>query len=457
MGTGHPCGAEMASPADPTPAASDAMSRSRFSQSVRPLLVVLAMAGVVVVVGVLLARPVALTLAASCLRGRLNTVSDGGAELVVASAARLGTAGIPVLVEALGSKRESVARAGEKTLRREITGWETLPLEQAVPKLSTLADSLARHVDGFGPTARLEAATLCRRILRWPLERAGTARGQLVDHCQTVLRATTLERGLAADGRLADSVQRVALGGPAPGEKTPVARTSPRGGTQEEAQPLGIPPLTREDHVYARIGNPLAVEQAVGGPLSQPSQAAPRRHDVGPNQARSLAMQRAALGPQAAAADDNGVSARRAGVPAEPADASPGGAAASSASADVSTIELMRRLHAADRWEAATAETALKRRGFDQQSIGLARALYDPDPAVRRELAQRLPEIEGVHPTAWLLRLAEDDDPGVRLTAMTLLATTGDARVVEKIERMARQDHDPSVRRQAERLAGRRR
>jgi HEAT repeat protein len=52
----------------------------------------------------------------------------------------------------------------------------------------------------------------------------------------------------------------------------------------------------------------------------------------------------------------------------------------------------------------------------------------------------------------WLLWLSRDADPDVRLTAITLLATTGDPAMVDQIEQAARQDRDPRIRRQAQRI-----
>ncbi len=61
-------------------------------------------------------------------------------------------------------------------------------------------------------------------------------------------------------------------------------------------------------------------------------------------------------------------------------------------------------------------------------------------------------EISGIDAAPWLLRLARDRDAEVRLTAITLLATTGDRALLEEVRRIAQADSDPRIRDQLERL-----
>jgi hypothetical protein len=124
--------------------------------------------------------------------------------------------------------------------------------------------------------------------------------------------------------------------------------------------------------------------------------------------------------------------------------------------AQVETPELMRRLRAGDGSTVAGARAELVRRGFTKIHLELARRLFDPDPNVRRELARLLPGVQGIRPGTWLWWLSRDDDPEVRLTAITLLATTGERAVLDRVEGIARNDPDPRIRRQAERIARRR-
>jgi hypothetical protein len=119
----------------------------------------------------------------------------------------------------------------------------------------------------------------------------------------------------------------------------------------------------------------------------------------------------------------------------------------------LSTLELMRRLSASAGDEAARIEAELEQRGFNQVHLVLAARLCDPNPMARIELARRLPEMQSINAVPWLLWLCEDQDSEVRLTAVTLLATTGDPRLLRRVRDIALRDADPRIRQQAERIA----
>ena len=126
--------------------------------------------------------------------------------------------------------------------------------------------------------------------------------------------------------------------------------------------------------------------------------------------------------------------------------------------AGLETVDLMRRLQSPEAGTVARAEAELVRRGFTETHLALARQLFDPDPGVRVRLARLLPDLPNLSAAPWLLQLARDESAEVRLAAISLLATTGDPALTEAIEAIAREDPDPRVQRQAERIAhGRRR
>jgi hypothetical protein len=115
------------------------------------------------------------------------------------------------------------------------------------------------------------------------------------------------------------------------------------------------------------------------------------------------------------------------------------------------TVELMRCLATGGRQESADAEVELKRLGFREKHLELARQLFDPDPAVRLRLARALPEVQDMDAAPWLLQLSADESADVRLDAIGLLATTSDPQLLARVQRMARNDSDPRVQRYAER------
>jgi hypothetical protein len=89
----------------------------------------------------------------------------------------------------------------------------------------------------------------------------------------------------------------------------------------------------------------------------------------------------------------------------------------------------MRQLHSAEGTEHSAAERELMRRGYTAFRLGVARRLTDPDPAVRRELAELLPQMSGLDARPWLLWLSEDADPSVRRAAAAILATSTDPKL----------------------------
>ena len=147
---------------------------------------------------------------------RLQTVPDERAAVLVEGVARLGEPGIPVLVDALGSERESVAAAGKRVVHKELERWGTLRAREYSPKLAILAKALADRVARFGPTAREDAANLASQILRlWALDDEVVDPAEVIASCEKVLRAARAERSLLAERSRPDG-----LGDSRPGLRT---------------------------------------------------------------------------------------------------------------------------------------------------------------------------------------------------------------------------------------------
>ena len=382
-------------------------------------------------------------------RKQLDTVPDERAAEFLGRVAQLGEPGIPVLVQALGSPRESLARGGKRALLDEITRWETQAAQDSSPRLVILAEALARGVEQFGPTARTDAADLATRILRWPLYDRPVERGRVIAACEKVLRATAAQRRLAAETPPPDQLGSVAIGGQdratesADGRSGPersggwpdeaAARTGSPGGSDRSplTELLMIEPPDRTPSLLRQPGRFLA--EPDGGEMIPGDSLPSDRHEP-PGLSSLPSLRPFNEGPRA---DDD-----------------PGrGTSASRESAQVGTIALMRRLRGGDASAVAEAEVELERRGFTQVDLELARQLFDPDPEVRKRLARLLPELQTVDAVPWLLRLSRDEDSEVRLLAITLLATTGDPSLLDEIRRIAREDPAPRVQRQAARIA----
>jgi len=370
-------------------------------------------------------------------RGQLETVPDERAMGLLRGAAQLGEPGIPVLVEALGSRRERVARDGKRVLLDEVSRWETLAPQDAFPKLAVLAGALAGRVEEFDPRARVDAAHLAARILRWPLQGDAVDRGEVIAACEKVLRTAGPNRRHLAERRPVEEPEAAnpLRQHPAEGPIGPEPAT-PSAGSSAETRLAEIHPVQPSEQFPTRPDRTGA--ESDGGPAGP----AGREVESGKGEApdlpplRSLTLLQAARG-----SDRNAGGADFTGGPL----------------AGVDTVELMRRLRADDDSVASRAAAELTRRGFSEVHLQLARQLFDPDPEIRKRLARTLPELQTVDAVPWLLRLARDEDSGVRLLAITLLATTGDPRLLDEIERIAREDPVPSVQLQGERIARQRR
>ena len=99
----------------------------------------------------------------------------------------------------------------------------------------------------------------------------------------------------------------------------------------------------------------------------------------------------------------------------------------------VPDFELMQDLQSETPAVRNAAELKLNRRGYKASHLSLARKLTSPDAAVRRKLAESLPQAAGIDPRPWLLRLAEDPDERVRSAALSILRTSQDPELLQRV------------------------
>ncbi|MEX0938892.1 MAG: hypothetical protein WDZ59_13605 [Pirellulales bacterium] len=364
----------------------------------------------------------------------IEGMPDAEAVAAIAKLPEWGDAGLPVLVELLGSERTLVAGAARDTLKAELLRWRRLWPRQAAGNLAQLARSLRISVSEFDPSAQREAKALARRILRWPLDSTSIDRVALVADCQQVFSASTAAERVAA--RIAgaqitahDRSASAAVAGQMadlPGGNLPIDVTH---------VPLPEMPAFRSNSAIALAPPPDASGSAPPGVI-QPDLGKP----IPPGQsAAGSSMLRIADTPDRPATES------RAGAPpTEGPDNRP-----------LVAREPLAVMHALqDRREQvrAAAHAELLRRGFSEVEVAVARRLTDPDAAERLALVGHLPQIAGIDPEPWLLWLCRDENADVRLAALTLIATTGSRHLLRAVEPIARQDRDPRVAELAGRL-----
>ena len=134
--------------------------------------------------------------AASYWKSQLADAPDDRVDLIMDQIAALDEDGIPLLVAAMASEREAVARAAKTRLLDQLEQGKSLAAEKCALRFLRLAEALAGQVGEFGPAARSDAADLATRILLSPAAKEGSAdRARLIAACDEVFHAALADRG----------------------------------------------------------------------------------------------------------------------------------------------------------------------------------------------------------------------------------------------------------------------
>jgi hypothetical protein len=118
--------------------------------------------------------------------------------------------------------------------------------------------------------------------------------------------------------------------------------------------------------------------------------------------------------------------------------------------------ELLRRWLEADGEEVLPVETELTHRGFVRLSARLVEPLFSNNSEERLRLVDDVLTEPGIDARPWLVLLAEDANADVRLLAVTIMATSDDAMLIEKAWHVSIRDRDPRIAGLAGRLRERR-
>jgi hypothetical protein len=124
--------------------------------------------------------------------------------------------------------------------------------------------------------------------------------------------------------------------------------------------------------------------------------------------------------------------------------------------AEVESRELLRRWLSAEGSEVLPLEEELTRRGFGRLSARLVEQLFSADWNDRLALVDGVLTEPGVDARPWLMLLSDDANADVRLLAVTIMATSNDAVLVEKAWQVSIRDHDSRIAALAGRLRERR-
>jgi hypothetical protein len=108
-------------------------------------------------------------------------------------------------------------------------------------------------------------------------------------------------------------------------------------------------------------------------------------------------------------------------------------------------LEVIRRIGLSAALSQDPASGELRRRGYTDSELRIARRMVDPDPQIRMQLVRWLPQVPGIDARRWLLWLARDEEPTVRKAAITVLATAADPWLRQQLEQFEHEEQDPDV------------
>jgi hypothetical protein len=260
--------------------------------------------------------------------------------------------------------------------------------------------------------------------LLWPVDRTLIDGERLVADCESILRsARPSPAGSLADQALdrakpgglvssADEVGSADLRTPVTGGRLPDVPPLPPQVQRDftpSAEPQPFVPLPTSRVLDARTS--VAVDEEASEPVVEPPSSDPRR---------SLDLRRDLASTQRPPFASQGV----------------GG---------LSDLDVMRNLASADEAVAREAMDELYRRGFQTKHVRLAELLVDPDPNVRIQMVQSVPQMSGVDSRPWLLWLSRDPDPAVRKAAIAVIATSTEPAFRHRVRELEREETDVEV------------
>jgi hypothetical protein len=112
--------------------------------------------------------------------------------------------------------------------------------------------------------------------------------------------------------------------------------------------------------------------------------------------------------------------------------------------------QLLPCLHDSDPDVRRLCEQTLIARGLRREHLELGRLLTDPEPATRLQVLDRLRESNELDPGLWLRRLSLDPSPAVRVAALRAMTQQSFVDLSDRIDQIAREDGNPTVRQLAQ-------
>jgi hypothetical protein len=119
--------------------------------------------------------------------------------------------------------------------------------------------------------------------------------------------------------------------------------------------------------------------------------------------------------------------------------------ASSGALGTYSTRELLERWRSTTGDDHREIESQLASRGLKHLSLALVEQYLSENAEDRSRVVDTVLKTQGADVRPWLFLLAEDDDADVRLTAVTVMASSTDRALIEKAWQISIRDPDPRI------------
>ncbi len=336
------------------------------------------------------------------------------AKAIARELGELGDSAIRPLVQGLVSEEPLVSAAAGEEISGRLAAWRQLPRRVSGVKTAALARELATNCESIPPEQYRAARQWAEAILLWPLKGSAVDAAALLEDCEAILRLPEPHEGLVAE-RLARL------------QNQPPEAVAPENALEVETPPEGSSNLAPIVSPHDVVGMPTT-----SGSLADEDPGDNEPLPPHPREPRGIYVPRARAIEDAAPPREP-----KTLPPSEPLLLPPVKASAEAIEelTSMSEMDLMRDLHSESPAVVAGAENELARRGYKAVHLSLARQLTSPNSAVRLKLAQSLPRTGGIDPRPWLLRLSEDPDQSVRSAALSILRTSQDPELLQKLRR----------------------
>jgi hypothetical protein len=332
----------------------------------------------------------------------------------------LDEAAVEPLVRGLVSEEPLISAAAGEEISRRLGAWRKLPRKTSGTKVAALVRELAKEREAIPPEQHLAVRRWAEVIVLWPLQGSGVDAAAVLADCEAILELPEPDQALVAERLAKLTRQKETSEGPGSPLTVETPDNVSSGDVPPEETATMAPIVSAKDVLPMRTRSEALTE-------AEPVDSTPL--PLHPREPRGIYVPRARQIEDAAAPREPETL-----PPGEPSLLPPVKAAAEADDlSSVPALEIMQDLQSDDPAAVSAAEKELARRGYKASHLSLARQLTNSDPAVRLKLIQSLPKAPGIDPRPWLLHLSEDSDEGVRSAALSILRTSQDPELLQKL------------------------